>query len=80
MIDLDTAAVARKRDLAKFFVECSSCGFDLRFDYYDQTRKCPQCSELTRLSEEYQEYLRRQRQETVEEVKAFAERLRREKA
>lgn len=79
MIKLDVSTVTRTPELHHFFYQCG-CEYDLRFDWLDQSRKCPKCGEVVRLSEEFQEYLRRQRQETTEELKESAERIRRGKA
>ena len=73
MINLDVPAQQRKPELANFFVECEGCEYDLRFDYLDQIRPCPQCGKTISLSKEYQEFLRREKQETLQWVKTVRE-------
>lgn len=44
--------------LRNFFKECQ-CGRDLRFDYLDQVRVCPDCGRQVHLSEATKRYLQR---------------------
>lgn len=44
--------------LRNFFHQCR-CGYDLRFDYLDQVRVCPECGRRTELSDATKKYLLR---------------------
>ncbi len=66
MIELDASSTQRQPELANFFVSCDGCEYDLRFDYFDQIRTCPQCGKIVRLSKEYQEFLRKEKLEILQ--------------
>jgi hypothetical protein len=73
MITLDVPAQHRKPELANFFAACEGCEYDLRFDYLDQIRVCPQCGKTVSLSRDYRAFLRREQQQTLQWVKTVRE-------
>ena len=76
MTELNESTPQRKPDLVNFFVECNGCGYDLRFDYLDQTRICPQCGKTISLSKEYKDFLRQEKEETRRWLAGLREGLR----
>jgi hypothetical protein len=75
MIELDESTLPRKPDLANFFVECDGCGYDLRFDYLDQSRSCPKCDKITSLSPAFQAFLRKEKADALQWVRVIREQM-----
>jgi len=54
----------RKRDLTNFLFDCT-CGFALRFHWYDQVRVCTRCGSSVSLPIGYQSFLKREKAEKL---------------
>lgn len=46
--------------LRNFFYGCDTCGYDLRFDFPEQTRICSRCGQVTTLPKALKKYLSKQ--------------------
>lgn len=46
--------------LRNFFYVCGTCGYDLRFDFLEQTRICPQCGQVMTLPKALKKNLSKQ--------------------